>query len=184
MFRVGGGRRGANRRPLRRAGRGLVPGASPDLPWNHQRQTRCSGPCHRGNVTEAGNKPSDLRFCLLNLHHGVSSGPVQLARLAADLKERSVSTPLVVFAHVPLWTIYEPWGWGTGDTDQLMDQLRHFGSVMVLNGRVAASSRCTGSNQSRMPGRIDAWRSDYIEHRPHRSLEGPTPREFALQSGS
>jgi len=41
-----------------------------------------------------------------------------------------------VFAHMPLWTIYEPWGWGTGDADQLMTQLRRFGSVTVLNGHI------------------------------------------------
>jgi 3',5'-cyclic AMP phosphodiesterase CpdA len=63
-------------------------------------------------------------------------GPEQLAWVAADLKGRSASTPLVVFAHMPLWTIYEPWGWGTGDSDQLMDQLRRFGSVTVLNGHI------------------------------------------------
>ena len=63
-------------------------------------------------------------------------GPEQLAWLAADLKGRSASTPLVVFAHMPLWTIYEPWGWGTGDAGQLMDQLRRFGSVTVLNGHI------------------------------------------------
>ncbi len=63
-------------------------------------------------------------------------GTQQLAWLAADLKGRSASTPLVVFAHMPLWTIYEPWGWGTGDADQLMDQLRRFGSVTVLNGHI------------------------------------------------
>jgi 3',5'-cyclic AMP phosphodiesterase CpdA len=37
---------------------------------------------------------------------------------------------------MPLWTIYEPWGWGTGDADQLMAQLRRFGSVTVLNGHI------------------------------------------------
>src|SRR5450432_1202383 len=63
-------------------------------------------------------------------------GPDQLAWLAADLKGRSASTPIVVFAHMPLWTIYEPWGWGTGDADQLMGQLRRFGSVTVLNGHI------------------------------------------------
>jgi hypothetical protein len=41
-------------------------------------------------------------------------GAEQLAWVAADLKGRSASTPIVVFAHMPLWTIYEPWGWGTG----------------------------------------------------------------------
>jgi hypothetical protein len=53
-----------------------------------------------------------------------------------DLKSRSASTPIVVFAHMPLWTIYEPWGWGTGDADQLMAYLRRFGSVTVLNGHI------------------------------------------------
>ena len=63
-------------------------------------------------------------------------GAEQLAWVAADLKGRSNSTPIVVFAHMPLWTIYEPWGWGTGDADQLMSQLRRFGSVTVLNGHI------------------------------------------------
>jgi 3',5'-cyclic AMP phosphodiesterase CpdA len=63
-------------------------------------------------------------------------GADQLAWVAADLKGRSASTPIVVFAHMPLWSIYEPWGWGTGDADQLMSQLRRFGSVTVLNGHI------------------------------------------------
>jgi 3',5'-cyclic AMP phosphodiesterase CpdA len=63
-------------------------------------------------------------------------GPEQLAWVADDLRGRSASTPIVVFAHMPLWTIYEPWGWGTGDAPQLMEQLRRFGSVTVLNGHI------------------------------------------------
>jgi 3',5'-cyclic AMP phosphodiesterase CpdA len=63
-------------------------------------------------------------------------GAEQLAWVADDLKGRSASTPIVVFAHMPLWTIYEPWGWGTGDAPQLMEQLRRFGSVTVLNGHI------------------------------------------------
>jgi Calcineurin-like phosphoesterase len=63
-------------------------------------------------------------------------GADQLAWVAEDLKSRSSSTPIVVFAHMPLWTIYEPWGWGTGDADQLMTHLRRFGSVTVLNGHI------------------------------------------------
>ena len=63
-------------------------------------------------------------------------GAEQLAWVTADLKARSSSTPIVVFAHMPLWTIYEPWGWGTGDADQLLQQLRRFGSVTVLNGHI------------------------------------------------
>jgi len=63
-------------------------------------------------------------------------GSEQLAWVAADLKGRSASTPIVVFAHMPLWTIYEPWGWGTSDAEQLMGELRRFGSVTVLNGHI------------------------------------------------
>ncbi|HXP26731.1 MAG TPA: metallophosphoesterase, partial [Steroidobacteraceae bacterium] len=63
-------------------------------------------------------------------------GAEQLAWVASDLKGRSASTPIVIFAHMPLWTVYEPWGWGTGDADQLMSHLRRFGSVTVLNGHI------------------------------------------------
>jgi 3',5'-cyclic AMP phosphodiesterase CpdA len=63
-------------------------------------------------------------------------GEEQLAWVAADLKGRSSSTPIVVFTHMPLWTINEQWGWGTGDADQLMPHLHRFGSVTVLNGHI------------------------------------------------
>ena len=63
-------------------------------------------------------------------------GTEQLEWVEADLKGRSASTPIVVFAHMPLWTVYEPWGWGTGDAPQLMAYLQRFGSVTVLNGHI------------------------------------------------
>jgi 3',5'-cyclic AMP phosphodiesterase CpdA len=63
-------------------------------------------------------------------------GDEQLAWVTDDLKGRSSSTPIVVFAHMPLWTVYEPWGWGTGDADRLLPLLRRFGSVTVLNGHI------------------------------------------------
>ena len=63
-------------------------------------------------------------------------GPRQLAWAKADLAGRSASTPIVVFAHMPLWTVYEPWGWGTSDAGELMAELRRFGSVTVLNGHI------------------------------------------------
>jgi 3',5'-cyclic AMP phosphodiesterase CpdA len=63
-------------------------------------------------------------------------GEDQLSWLEQDLKGRSSSTPIVVFAHMPMWTIFEPWGWGTGDADQAMSHLRRFGSVTVLNGHI------------------------------------------------
>jgi len=63
-------------------------------------------------------------------------GNEQLAWLESDLKSRSASTPIVVFAHMPLWTIYEPWGWGTADAPQALSYLKRFGSVTVLNGHI------------------------------------------------
>jgi 3',5'-cyclic AMP phosphodiesterase CpdA len=63
-------------------------------------------------------------------------GADQIAWVTQDLKGRSSSTPIVVFAHMPLWTIYEPWGWGTGDADLVLAQLKRFGSVTVLNGHI------------------------------------------------
>jgi 3',5'-cyclic AMP phosphodiesterase CpdA len=63
-------------------------------------------------------------------------GQEQLEWLEKDLRGRSASTPIVVFAHMPLWTVYAPWGWGTGDADQAMSYLGRFGSVTVLNGHI------------------------------------------------
>jgi 3',5'-cyclic AMP phosphodiesterase CpdA len=63
-------------------------------------------------------------------------GDDQLAWLEQDLRGRSSSTPVVVFAHMPMWTIYAPWGWGTGDADWAMSYLTRFGSVTVLNGHI------------------------------------------------
>lgn len=48
----------------------------------------------------------------------------------------SASTPIVVFAHIPLWTVYPEWGWGTDDSEQALSMLRRFGSVTVLNGHI------------------------------------------------
>ena len=63
-------------------------------------------------------------------------GDAQLAWLASDLKGRSASTPVVVFAHIPLWTVSEKWGWGTADSAQALGMLKRFGSVTVLNGHI------------------------------------------------
>ena len=63
-------------------------------------------------------------------------GPDQLEWLEADLKPRSASTPIVVFAHMPLWALYADWGWGTDDAAQALGYLKRFGSVTVLNGHI------------------------------------------------
>jgi len=63
-------------------------------------------------------------------------GPEQLAWLADDVKGLAASTPIVVFAHIPLWTISKDWGWGTDDAEQALSLLKRFGSVTVLNGHI------------------------------------------------
>ena len=63
-------------------------------------------------------------------------GEEQLEWLESDLKPLSSSTPIVVFAHVPLWTIYPKWGWGTSDSERALAHLKRFGSVTVLNGHI------------------------------------------------
>ncbi|HKM63096.1 MAG TPA: metallophosphoesterase [Acidisphaera sp.] len=63
-------------------------------------------------------------------------GADQLAWLKDDLAGRSASQPIVVFAHVPLWTVAPQWGWGTDDGAQAIDLLKRFGSVTVLNGHI------------------------------------------------
>jgi 3',5'-cyclic AMP phosphodiesterase CpdA len=63
-------------------------------------------------------------------------GNDQLAWLEDDLKSRSASTPIVVFAHIPLWVVYPQWGWGTEDGERVLGFLKRFGSVTVLNGHI------------------------------------------------
>ena len=63
-------------------------------------------------------------------------GQPQLEWLAKDLKGLTASTPVVVFAHVPLWIAYQDWGWGTLDGAQALTHLKRFGSVTVLNGHI------------------------------------------------
>ena len=63
-------------------------------------------------------------------------GHEQLEWLEDDLEGRAASTPIVVFAHIPLWSVYPDWGWGTEDAAQALGYLRRFGSVTVLNGHI------------------------------------------------
>ncbi|MBZ5657988.1 MAG: metallophosphoesterase [Acidobacteriia bacterium] len=65
-----------------------------------------------------------------------SLGSEQLEWLEKDVKHLSKSTPVVVFAHIPLWTVYPEWGWGTEDSAQALGYLKKFGSVTVLNGHI------------------------------------------------
>ena len=63
-------------------------------------------------------------------------GPEQLEWIRDDVKSLTSSTPIVVFAHIPLWSVYPQWGWGTDDSAQALAYLKKFGSVTVLNGHI------------------------------------------------
>ena len=75
---------------------------------------------------------------VLNLKAGGlgTLGPEQLLWIEADVKHLKHSTPIVVFAHIPLWSVYPEWGWGTEDSAQALATLKKFGSVTVLNGHI------------------------------------------------
>jgi 3',5'-cyclic AMP phosphodiesterase CpdA len=79
-----------------------------------------------GLVNVMNLKPGGLGFL----------GHEQLEWLEDDVAHLSDSTPIVVFAHVPLWTVYRDWGWGTDDSEQALSYLKRFGSVTVLNGHI------------------------------------------------
>jgi 3',5'-cyclic AMP phosphodiesterase CpdA len=63
-------------------------------------------------------------------------GEEQLKWLEGDLKGQPASRPIVVFTHIPLWSVYPEWGWGTKDSEQALSFLKRFGSVTVLNGHI------------------------------------------------
>jgi 3',5'-cyclic AMP phosphodiesterase CpdA len=82
----------------------------------------------------------DVHFVGLNNSAAIDGlgrlGPDQLQWLKTDLAAQPASRPVVVFAHIPLWSVYPQWGWGTGDGEQALALLRRFGSVTVLNGHI------------------------------------------------
>jgi len=112
-------------------------------------------------------------------------GDDQLEWMEKDVKGLSASTPIVVFAHLPLWTIYQDWGWGTEDAPRALSYLKRFGSVTVLNGHIhqiqqkveqrfvphsavdgvppagAGKRPCTRTDEGpRRAITLDAWRAD------------------------
>jgi 3',5'-cyclic-AMP phosphodiesterase len=96
-----------------------------------------------------------------------SLGAEQIAWVAEDVKNLGSSTPIVVFAHIPLWTVYPEWGWGTEDSAQALSLLKSFGSVTVLNGHIHQTMQkvegnvtfhtaCSTAFPQPAPGKADA----------------------------
>jgi predicted phosphodiesterase len=81
-----------------------------------------------------------VHFIALNNSRQVDAmgglGADQLAWMKKDVAALPASTPIVVFAHIPLWMVYPEWGWGTKDGAEALSYLKRFGSVTVLNGHI------------------------------------------------
>jgi len=84
-------------------------------------------------------------------------GEAQLDWLKKDLAPLSASTPIVVYTHIPLWTIYADWGWGTDDSAQALGLMKRFGSVTVLNGHIHQIIQKTEGNITFQTARSTAF---------------------------
>ena len=84
-------------------------------------------------------------------------GDEQLAWMEDDLKTVSSSTPVVLFAHIPLWMVYPQWGWGTSDGERALGYLKRFGSTTVLNGHIHQVLKKTEGNATFHTGMSTAF---------------------------
>jgi 3',5'-cyclic AMP phosphodiesterase CpdA len=96
-------------------------------------------------------------------------GAEQLDWLKNDVAGLTDSTPVVVFAHVPLWAVYEKWGWATRDAEQALALLRRFGSVTVLNGHIHQVMRKVEGKVTFHSGRSTA----FPQSEPGKGTPGP-----------
>jgi len=98
------------------------------------------------NVVAAKSGPAPGTFANGGSEGLGSLGQEQLGWLQKDVASLSDSTPIVVFTHVPLWSVYPQWGWGTDDSEQALSYLKRFGSVTVLNGHIHQVMQKTEGN--------------------------------------
>src|SRR6201998_920551 len=119
----------------------FVPGEHDMLTDNGEQYLQRYGKGTKGSGWDSFDQQGGHRVGLVhvaNLKAGGrgSLGHEQLEWLEDDLKGRSASTPIVLFAHIPLWTIYQDWGWGTDDSEQALSYVKRFGSVTVLKRHI------------------------------------------------
>jgi 3',5'-cyclic-AMP phosphodiesterase len=116
-------------------------------------------------------------------------GHDQLEWLEKDVAKLKSSTPIVVFAHIPLWAVYPQWGWGTDDSEQALSYLKRFGSVTVLNGHIhqtmqkvegniAFHTACSTAFPQPQPGQADSPGPMKVPAEKLRSLLGSTRVNF------
>ncbi len=71
-----------------------------------------------------------------NVSADASIGPEQLEWLASDLAHTPASTPVVIFAHRPLFDLYPDWDWMTRDGAKAVDILQARDNVTVFYGHI------------------------------------------------
>ncbi len=88
-------------------------------------------------------------------------GRPQLEWLEKDVRPLSASTPIVVFAHVPLWIVYQDWGWGTSDGAQalLLEAVRFGNGIERPHSSGDAENRGARRVSHRPLHRVSARRS-------------------------
>jgi 3',5'-cyclic AMP phosphodiesterase CpdA len=95
-------------------------------------------------------------------------GDEQLAWMEDDVRHLKGSTPIVVFAHIPLWSVYPEWGWGTDDSARALALLKRFGSVTVLNGHIHQTMQ-------KVEGRVTFHTAASTAFPQPKPGEGPSP---------
>jgi 3',5'-cyclic AMP phosphodiesterase CpdA len=112
----------------------------------------------------------------INLQQLGHLGSDQLAFIQADVAPLSSDTPIVVFSHIPLFTMYEPWGWGTDDANQALGYLKRFASVTCLNGHVHQI-------MSKTEGKVTFHTAAAMAYPLPPAGDGPAPKPVVLPSG-
>ena len=138
---------------VKTGGRFFVPGEHDVLQDNGKNYRERYGKESKGNGWYSFNHKGVHFIGLINVLDlkpgGLGNlGDDQLAWLADDVRSLSSSTPIVVFAHVPLWEVYPEWGWGTSDGARALALLQRFGSVTVLNGHIHQSIQKVEGNMT------------------------------------
>jgi 3',5'-cyclic AMP phosphodiesterase CpdA len=84
-------------------------------------------------------------------------GGDQVDFVRRDLAGLHNDTPIVVFSHIPLTSVYSPWGWGTDDALQVLAMMRRFSSVTCINGHIHQLFTKTEGNASFHSARATAY---------------------------
>jgi 3',5'-cyclic AMP phosphodiesterase CpdA len=112
----------------------------------------------------------------INLQQLGHLGGDQLAFVKADVARLHGDTPIVVFSHIPLFTMYEPWGWGTDDATEALSYLKRFASVTCLNGHVHQI-------MSKTEGNVTFHTAAPMAYPLPPAGDGPGPKPVVLPAG-